>query len=105
MTAYMVLTHTVHDAEAFARDDVPAITPVLRKHHIEVIALSLDTTPLEGEANSAVVFRAASEHVFRDFYDDPAFEGPKQLRHSMTSDRTMVVIPSFGDQRPLSVSA
>ena len=43
MTAYMVLTHTVHDAEAFARDNVPAITPVLRKHHIEVIALSLDT--------------------------------------------------------------
>ena len=96
MTAYMVLTHTVHDAEAFARDYIPAIRPVLQKHQIEVIAISLDTTPLEGEANSAVVFRAASEDVFRDFYDDPDFERPKQIRHSMTSDRTMVVIPSFG---------
>ena len=97
MTAYMVLTHTVHDAAAFARDYVPAITPVLRKHDIEVIALSLDTTPLEGEANSAVVFRAATEDAFREFYKDPDFEGPKQIRHSMTSDRTMVVIPSFGE--------
>ncbi len=96
MTAYMVLTHTVHDAEAFARDYIPAIRPVLRKHHIEVIAISLDTTPLEGEANSAVVFRAASEDAFREFYDDPDFEEPKKIRHSMTSDRTMVVIPSFG---------
>ena len=64
MTAYMVLTHTVHDAAAFARDYIPAIRPVLQKHHIEVIAISLDTTPLAGEANSAVVFRAASEDVF-----------------------------------------
>jgi uncharacterized protein (DUF1330 family) len=96
MTAYMVLTHTVHDAAAFARDYVPAIRPVLRKHDIEVIAISLDTTPLEGQANSAVVFRAASEEVFREFYDDPDFEGPKQLRHSMTSDRTMVVVPALG---------
>ena len=96
MTAYMVLTHTVHDADAFARDYVPAIRPVLLKHHIEVIALSLNTTPLEGEANSAVVFRAASEDAFRAFYNDPDFEGPKQIRHSMTSHRAMVVIPSFG---------
>ena len=96
MTAYMVLTHTVHDAEAFARDYMPAIAPVLRKHHIEVIAISLNTTPLEGEANSAVVFRAVSEGAFREFYNDPEFEGPKQIRHSMTSHRTMVVIPSFG---------
>jgi hypothetical protein len=43
MTAYMVLTHPVHDAEAFARDYIPAIRPVLRKHQIEVIAISLDT--------------------------------------------------------------
>ena len=81
MTAYMVLTHTVHDAEAFARDYIPAITPVLRKHHIEVVAISLDTTPLEGEANSAV-FWAASEDTFREFYNDPDFEAPKQIRHS-----------------------
>jgi uncharacterized protein (DUF1330 family) len=100
MTAYMVLTHTVHDTDAFARDYVPAIRPVLRKHHIEVIAISLDATPLEGEANSAVVFRAASEEVFREFYNDPDFEGPKQLRHSITSDRTMVVIPPFGEPTP-----
>jgi uncharacterized protein (DUF1330 family) len=92
----MVLTHTVHDAEAFARDYVPAITPVLRKHQIEVIAISLGTTPLEGAANSAVVFRATSEDAFRQFYNDPDFEGPKQIRHSLTSDRTMVVIPSVG---------
>ena len=98
MTAYMVLAHTVHDAAAFARDYVPAISPVLRKHNIEVIALSLDATPLEGDANSAVVFRAASEDVFREFYNDPDFERPKQIRHSMTSDRTMVVIPSISER-------
>jgi hypothetical protein len=73
---------------------------VLRKHNIEVIGISLDATPLEGEANSAVIFRAASEDVFRAFYNDPDFEGPKQIRHSMTSDRTMVVIPSVGELGP-----
>ena len=95
MTAYMVLTHMVHDAAAFRRDYIPAIRPVLRKHDIEVIAISLGASPLEGTANSAVVFRAASEAVFHQFYNDPEFEEPKQIRHSMTSDRTMVVIPAL----------
>jgi len=91
----MVLTHTVHDAEAFLGEYVPAITPVMNKHGIEVIAISLDTTPLEGTASSAVVFRADSEDIFHAFYHDPDFEGPKQIRHSMTSERTMIVLASF----------
>jgi uncharacterized protein (DUF1330 family) len=95
MTAYMVLTHTVHDADAFSREYVPAISPVLRKHGVEVIAVSLDTIPLEGGVNSAAVFRADSEETFHAFYNDPDFEEPKQIRHSMTSDRSMVVLPSF----------
>lgn len=67
----------------------------MRKHGIEVVAISLDTTPLEGTANSAVVFRSDSEEAFHEFYHDPDFEEPKQIRHSMTSDRTMVVLPAF----------
>lgn len=46
-------------------------------------------------AVSAVVFRADSEETFHAFCNDPDFEGPKQIRHSMSSDRNMVVLPSF----------
>jgi hypothetical protein len=35
-----------------------------------------------------------------ELYSDPDVERPKTIRHSMTSDRTMVVIPSFGEPTP-----
>ena len=54
-----------------------------------------ETNALEGNANSALVFRAESEEAFHAFYSDPDNAGPIALRHSITSDRSMVVVPAF----------
>lgn len=95
MTAYMVLTHTVADVDRFVGEYVSQVRPLLQKHGIEVIAAGFGMTPLEGSANSAVVFRSASEEAFHRFYDDPEFDGPKALRHSISLNSDMLIVPAF----------
>lgn len=95
VTAYLALTHKVADVDAYVGSYVPRVMPLLAKHGIEVLAAHFGATAIEGGADSVILLRAESEVAFRSFYDDPDYAEPKALRHSLTSERNMVVAPKF----------
>jgi uncharacterized protein (DUF1330 family) len=95
MTAYMALTQKVVDVDKYLGEYVPQVMPLLEKHGIEVLAVNLGVSAIEGSADSVVVFRAESEGNFSAFYNDPDYAGAKELRKSITSDQNMVAAPEF----------
>jgi uncharacterized protein (DUF1330 family) len=99
MTAYMVLTHKIVDLKRYVDEYVPLVIPLLERHGIEVVAAELNGDALEGGATSAIVFRGASKDAFRALYEDPDYADPKALRHSLTTDRNMVIAPELASPR------
>jgi uncharacterized protein (DUF1330 family) len=95
LTAYMVVTCRVLDAERYQSEYAPQVIPLLRKYGIELLGAGLETTALEGDATSALIFRAETEAAFESFYNDPDNAAPIALRHSITDGRSMLVVPAF----------
>lgn len=99
MTAYLALTHRVADVDRYLGEYVPQVLPLLDKHGIEVLAAHFGADAVEGTADGVVLLRADSEIAFVEFYDDPDYAEPRALRHSITSERNLVVAPEFAPPR------
>lgn len=96
MSAYFVLTQTITDLEAFRRDYIPKVMPILAKHGGEVLVASFDATPLEGNPpKGAVVIRFPSEQAVLDFESDPDYAPAKKIRHELTTNAYAVMAPAF----------
>jgi uncharacterized protein (DUF1330 family) len=95
MTAYLVVTQTIGDVDAYVGEYGPPVLQLFDKYGIEVVAAQFGAQAMEGDANCVVILRAESEDVFRTLYDDPEYAAPKALRHSITSNTNMLVAPAF----------
>jgi len=96
MAAYFVLTQTVTDQEKYREEYVPRVLPFLEKYGAEVIAFSFETERLEGNpAGGAVVLRFPSAQAVRDFLSDPDYLPLKQLRFSITTNASAMIVPEF----------
>ena len=99
MTAYLALTQNVADLEKYVDEYVPPVLQLFEKYGIEILAAQFGASAIEGNANCVVVLRAESEDVFRNLYNDPDYEAPKALRHSITSNPNLLVAPEFAPRR------
>lgn len=96
MSAYFILTQTVTDMEAFQREYIPRVFPILMKYDAEVLVASFDAKPLEGSpAEGVVVIRFPSEDAILDFEDDPDYQPAKEIRQSLTTNANAVMAPEF----------
>jgi uncharacterized protein (DUF1330 family) len=96
MAAYLVLMQQVHDSDRYLNEYAPAATPFVVKHGGELLAASFDAEAAEGEPpNSTVVLRFPDTAAAWGFLNDPDYRPVKELRHSLTSQGQMVVVPEF----------
>tara|TARA_Y100001934_G_scaffold170264_1_gene202139 strand:- start:5 stop:322 length:318 start_codon:yes stop_codon:yes gene_type:complete len=96
MSAYFILTQTITDLDAFRRDYIPKVMPILEKHGGEVLVASFDATPLEGDpAQAAVVIRFPPQEAIIAFDDDPEYQPAKSIRHDLTTNANAVKAPAF----------
>ena len=96
MAAYFVLTQTVTDQRAYTEDYIPGVQPFLEKYGVEVLAFAFETERLEGNpADGVVVLRFPSEQAVRDFLNDPGYAPLKDLRFSITSNASAILVPEW----------
>jgi uncharacterized protein (DUF1330 family) len=97
MSYYVVVHHTLLDADRHYTEYAPGAVPILQKHGGEVLAAG-ETTLFEGEplAPVMVLMKFPSEEAFKAFHDDPDYQPYKDLRLSTTTTGgSMVGAPSY----------
>lgn len=95
MSAYVIVSYDVRDEEGF-EGYVPGVLPLLEKHGAEILVADMDVQPLEGEKHGVyVVLRFDSEEAARAWYDDPAYEPVREIRHSSCDNNHMVLAQGF----------
>ena len=95
MTAYIIATYDIVDADAY-QAYVPGVIPLLQKHGAEVLVADYGTEALEGAQRSAcVVLKFQSEAAALAWYTDPAYEPVKKIRVESCGNSSLVLAKQF----------
>jgi uncharacterized protein (DUF1330 family) len=95
MPAYVIGSYDVTDPDTYSAY-VPAVIPLLQKHGAEVLVADYEAKTLEGEGRGInVVLRFASEEAALAWYNDPDYDGPRNIRISSSTNSTMVLAKGF----------
>ncbi|WP_322544770.1 DUF1330 domain-containing protein [Rhodococcoides fascians] len=97
MSYFAVVIHDVDDQERYGQEYIPGAMELINKHGGAVVGLAPQLTKVEGEpsAQTGVIIAFPTEDAFKAWYDDPDYAPLRELRHSITSTRTMVGVPEF----------
>lgn len=95
MTAYIVASYDIVDSAEY-EGYVPGVIPLLQEHGAEILVADYESTSLEGEKRSVfVVLRFESEEAALGWYNDPAYEPFKKLRHASCAKNSLVLAKQF----------
>ena len=95
MPAYAIGSYDISDEGTYSAY-VPAVIPLLQKHGAEVLVAEYGSKALEGEARAAnVVLKFASEEAALAWYNDPEYDGPKNIRISSTANCNLILAKGF----------
>ena len=95
MPAYVIGSYDVTDQDTYSAY-VPAVIPLLQKHGAEVVVADYAAKALEGEARGInVVLKFASEEAALAWYNDPDYDGPKNIRINSSANSTLVLAKGF----------
>lgn len=97
---YALVTEQITDREQFLNDDVPTAVETIEAHGGRVLVGSPDPETLEGEWNHnfSVVLEFPSVEDARQWYDDPAYEAVKPVRHEACAYSNLVIAPEFSPE-------
>jgi uncharacterized protein (DUF1330 family) len=95
MSVYVIFSYDIADQDSYA-GYVPAVIPLLEKHHAEILVADYAVRALEGEARGVnVVLRFPSEEAAMAMYNDPAYQPVKKVRIGSTTAATAVLAKEF----------
>ena len=96
MSAYYILTHTITDPERYQREYIVHATPILMRHHGEIVVATFKAEPLQGSPpEGVVVARFPSEEHIRAFVNDPEYQPLKEIRLALTTNASALLAPEF----------
>lgn len=92
MTAYMIVTMTVHDPDAY-EDYKKQVPPLIARHGGEYLVRGGAHEVIEGarDPQRVVLFRFPDRVAIRAFIDDPDYAPLKALRHKVASAEILAV--------------
>ena len=95
MPVYVVNAYDIHDLEKF-KEYPPKVALLLPKYGAKVLAMDTNAKALEGKPKTmnAIVEFPSEEDAFR-FYNDPEYQSFIHLRHTSTSNCTMIILKEF----------
>ena len=95
MAVYVVNAYDIHDFETF-KNYPPKVGALLPKYGGKVLAMDTDPKVLEGTPRTMnVIVEFPSQKEVDGFYHDPEYQSFIHLRHSSTSNCTMIVLKQF----------
>jgi len=94
MSAYIVATYTVTNAEAYEAY-TPGVIPTLMSRGVEVVVADHGSTTIEGEAHtSTIVLKFADRDAAMEWYNSDDYQAVVNLRRD-NSEGTMVLVDEF----------
>ncbi|MGD2166812.1 MAG: DUF1330 domain-containing protein [Gammaproteobacteria bacterium] len=95
MSAYIIASYDIVDEKGM-ESYVPGVTPLLMKHHAEVLVASYNAHALEGEKRGVyVVLRFASDEAALAWYNDPEYAPLKKMRIDASDNANVVLAREF----------
>ena len=98
MPVYVVNAYDIHEFEKF-KNYPTKVEKLLVKLGARVLDMETTTKALEGRPRTMnAIVEFPSEETVDNFYNDPAYQSIIHLRHSSTSNCTMIVLKQFVEQ-------
>jgi uncharacterized protein (DUF1330 family) len=96
MPVYYINTYDIIDPIEFSKYG-PAVFPILKKYHAEVLASDINGVALEGKVRTMnAIVRFPSMEAALECYNDPEYQPVKEIRLRSTANCTMVLVKQFG---------
>ena len=95
MAAYVIVTYDIADPKGF-EPYIPGVVPILQKHGAEVLVADPAAQAMEGKASGmTVILKFSSQEAALAFYNDPAYQPVKKIRHDTTKNGIVVLAKEF----------
>ncbi len=96
MAVYIVNAYDINDFETF-KNYPPQVGVLLKKYGAKVLSMETNPKTLEGKAKTMnAIIEFPSEEAVNNFYNDPEYQKIISLRHSSTSNTTMILLKQYG---------
>lgn len=95
MPVYFINTYDIIDEQKFSQYG-PQVIPLLKKYGAVVLASDVEGMAIEGKPRKMnAIIRFPSTDAAIKCYHDPEYQPLKALRHSSTSNCTMVLVKDY----------
>jgi len=104
MSVYYIGSYDIVDAELF-KQYPPLVSALLPKYGGEVLASDTNGMAIEGSPRRMnAIVRFPSKDAVLGFYNDPAYQEAKRIRHQSAANITMVIVDEFVRPAPVRAS-
>lgn len=91
MNAYVIGSYNIDDPAGY-EGYVPGVLPLIAKHGGEVLVADFEPQRLEGQKRGVYcVLRFPSEEAVHAWFNDPAYEPVKSIRHRSCSELSLIL--------------